>query len=161
MPGFIDAVRKYSEDEGAARSHGAFVYKSLKVVCKHFDIVPPGRDWDSRLGFSWFHEQYPDFPVRLEASKYKISLEDLFLRPSRMEVWQELRVQVEEHDSDIHAFGVIVPSKKGLYVLHDWRHGPFVSGYTRVEHKIDDDHTFVFESVKAFCESVQCGGWSK
>lgn len=161
--GFIDAVRKYSESEGAARTHGAFVYKALKKVCTLLAIVPPTRSWDSRLGFSWFYEQYPTFPVTLTASRTTFGLSELFLKPAKMKILEELNTFVEENSLGFNSrAGIIIPSKKGLYILHNWGSIPDAGGYVTVRYRPEQgSNAFVFHSVDAFCKSVLLSGWSK
>lgn len=147
---------KRHQEEGVADSEHAFAIRSLKKICKEFQIEPPLLWSDPELGFGWFNSNYPNFPVRLESRRVIIDdINPMLVSLTRSSAWKVYKEILQMYDFE--SCGVIVSARHlSLWILHNaWYLEP-VPGYTRLSCRArSKDEGLIFEPLPAFILSVK------
>lgn len=160
MGSILDDCKERFE-EHKAQSHQQFATKAIKRVCQYFEITVNYSDIkDAEFGCGWFNENYPTFPVYLNARNVKVEVGQLFRAITKSPVWIELIAHLESI-GDVRG-GVIMPvNGQGLFIAHNWWGIPEVAGFTRLVRKASSsDMGIIVEPLESFLEGVKQYGWA-
>jgi hypothetical protein len=121
----------------------------MVALCKSLELDPPPRHARDE-GFMWFRENYPDFPVFMEARKTEVDLLHMFTRPTATEAWSAFLDTVEEYKKP--CVGIVAQAVGvGFVVFHNAWHIPAVPGFTRMERRVAGrDRGVILEPVAGF-----------
>lgn len=155
---FLDEVRRTVDDRSAQSQHGHAV-KCVKRVCAYFEIDIQGVKEDAEFSLNWFHQNFPTFPVRMEARKLSINVEKFFSAMTKTEAFMVLMDLIVENED--RPVALLVPAYgQGLFVLHNCWLLESVPGFTRLIRVANSkDKGVIFEPIEAFLESVKRSGW--
>ena len=143
-----------------AQSHQLFATKAIKRVCQFFEIsVSHSESNSEEFGCGWFNENYPTFPVYLDARNVKVEVGGLFRAITKSPAWTELMSLLESVGGT--RAGVIIPiSGHGLFIAHNWWNIPEVPGFTRIVRKATQaEMGIMIEPLESFLEGVKLAGW--
>jgi hypothetical protein len=132
-----------------------FVSGALILLCRNLKLEFQTSELRGQ-GFGWFHENYPSFPVHMEAIKTTLDVIDFWLKPTKTKAWEEFFNLSEELQKP--ALGVMIRvSGVGYGVLHTAWMLPMVPGYTRMERRsaTSDRRGLILDTVPAFAESAR------
>ena len=162
-----DFVREMREDiDGRlANSEHSFTARALFDLLKLYgQPVHPARKKDSEFGFGWFHEQFPSFPVYLEARRTVIDLNEVVCNMAKLPQFEELMALMEEVGRE-HC-GIILRASMGkalapLWIIHAAWNLDHPPGRIRFLFRAKSkDRGIVVERLDSFVESVKLSGWT-
>jgi len=154
VPGFWDRSRFNPTAQELKRQQN-FTSGALILLCRKLEL-------DVRVselrceGFGWFHENYPDFPVHMEALKETINLPEFWTKPTKTDAWKAFFDLYEELQKP--ALGAILRvAGVGFGVFHTAWHLPSAPGHTRMERRsaISDKRGLILETMPAFVEATK------
>lgn len=154
---FFDTFQAHADDR-EANKQGSIARRAIIQICKYYnvDVDVPKEDID----FSWFRENFPSFPVKLDSRAVELDVEKAFKALTKTKVWQALMDFIEESPDPYK--GIVVTSNGlGTFVIHNAWHLPATAGYTRLTRQAATaEKGIIIEPLAAFLESVKQGGWS-
>ena len=153
MPGFWDRAQ-FDPSVLEAKKEQNYISGALILLCRQLKLKVRVSELKGS-GFKWFHENFPDFPVHMEAVKEKLNIVDFWVRPTKTKPWKAFFDLSSELRKP--ALGVIlqIPSV-GYGVLHTGWSLPAVPGYTRMERRsaASDQRGLILETVPGFAASA-------
>jgi hypothetical protein len=162
---FLAGLEANAELRGVSAAH-AFEATAVLKLLEYAGIDPPRYlKKDSEFGFDWFRENFPTFPVYMEAKhKEPLDLIDVFEAFSKTKPWAALMAIIDNYGAS--QAGVIVRATAGdrkmpgLWVLHTGWALPSVGGQPRLTYRAKaNDRGVIVERLESFILSVKRSGW--
>lgn len=156
MADFLARAQKNVVRLQAASDHN-FSKRALCKFCEGFLIDVSTQKHDSEFGFGWFHDEYPHFPLRLEAKRTEIALDKAAKDMTKAWFWNVYIGLLEQTTYDhLAMFAPIV--KGGLYVVHNHLSLAAAPGFSRIVHTGHNETGVIVESVDAFVAALKKAG---
>lgn len=163
---FLDGMNRHVE-ENMAKSEQRFGAKALKKICSFYSIDCYESRHEADFGFGWFHTNYPDFPVFLEARHGQFSWDDILDRLTTTKPWKELLELIETSGRKrarhgLPYVGILMQAKKhGIWVFHTATFLEQQMGHSRVTHQARTrERQILVDPFEGFLESVKAHGWT-
>ena len=138
----------------SVESEHAFARRVLVVISGHFDFKIP-KD-DPEIGMGWFHENYPSFPVKLEARNVTIESANEALKSLiKSDIWEAYKEVLHLHDFGTCGVVLRFSRTRNLWVIHNGWRLDMIPGVPRLVHPSTDGGGSVFEPLDAFLKSVK------
>lgn len=153
MPGFWDRA-KFDPTVLKLKGDQRYISNALVLLCRQLELKVRVSELRGS-GFKWFHENFPSFPVHMEAVKDKVDIVDFWTRPTKTEAWKSFFGLSEELKKPVLGVMLQVP-RVGYGVLHTGWSLPAAPGYTRMERRsaTSDKRGLILETVPGFVASV-------
>lgn len=163
---YLAGMEADAEMRGANSAH-AFEASSVLKVLEYAGVHPPRHlKRDNEFGFGWLRENYPSFPVYLEASyKNPIDLIDVFEAFTKTKPWLELMAILDNYGA--REAGVVVKATAGqrkmpgLWVVHNaWSISPAPGQPRLIYRALAVDQGVMVERLESFMSSLKRHGWA-
>lgn len=159
MSKLTTALSEFDSSDNALSEHNLSA-RATKFVMRFFSMEPGTLAKVPEFGMSWFYEQHPDFPIRLEVRREKVDISRIFLDTIKTKAWKKYVTILDEYE--FGRLGVIMSAhNQRFYVFHNWWNLPQVSGYTRMTRCASSgDSGVIFELLESLLCSIKQRGWS-
>jgi len=159
MTPLVDVFNEFDSADKVSAEHNLSV-RAAKTVMRFFGMEPGKLARAPEFGVDWFHENHPDFPIRLETRRVQIHSEKIFLNMIKGKPWKTFVSVLEEHD--FARVGVIMSAhNQRLYVFHNWWNLSPPAGYTRMVRRASSgDSGVIFETLECLLQAIKAQGWS-
>lgn len=159
MTALNEALNEFDVADSVSAEHGLSA-RAAKTIMRFFAVEPGFLAKQPEFGMAWFHDQYSDFPIRLEVRRERMDLAKIFLTTIKTRAWKTYVSVLEEYDFD--RVGVIMSShNQRLHVFHNWWNLSQAPGYTRmVRRAASGDSGVVFESLESLLQAIKLQGWT-
>lgn len=159
MSNLDEVLNEFDSSDSVSAEHNLSV-RAAKSVMRFFAMEPGSLVNLPEFGMAWFHDQHPDFPMRLEVRKERLEITKIFLTTVKTRAWKQYVAVLDEYD--FGRVGVIMSARnQRLHVFHSWWNLPQASGYTRmVRCASSGDSGVIFESLEALLQAIKLQGWA-